>query len=45
MPTPTPPTVTVTHNQDGSLTTTVSSLNWQAIIKAILAAILAALGG
>ena len=39
------PALTVTQNADGGLTATTGTLNWQAILKAIIAAILAALGG
>ena len=40
-----PTSVTVTHNPDGGITATTGSLNWPAILKAILAALTAALGG
>ena len=45
-PAPAPaPVLTVTNNPDGGLTATTGTLNWPAILKAVLAAILAALGG
>ncbi len=37
--------VTVTHDPVNGLTATTGSINWVAILKAILAALTAALGG